>query len=85
MNGLDVDPTGWFVYCNGRRDTSGFDDQLIFKVSLLPYTGDDSWVEGAIGDAWETLCQDELPASANDCEFCAYRADAQAIEIGATS
>ena len=75
-NGLDIDPTGWFVYCNGRRDASGFADQLVFKVSLLPYTGNDGWVEGAVFDAWETLRQDELPPPDEDCEFCAYRSDA---------
>jgi hypothetical protein len=84
MNGLDVDPTGWFVYCNGSRDASGFEEQLIFKVSLIPYTGDDGWVEGAVYDAWDTLRQDELPFPDEDCDFCAYRSDAQAIEAASS-
>jgi hypothetical protein len=83
-NGLDVDPTGWFVYCNGIRDASSFEKQLIFKVSLIPYIGNDGWVEGAVFDAWETLCRDELPPPDESCEFCAYRSDAQAIEIGSS-
>lgn len=79
-NGLDVDPTGWFVYCNGRRDTAGFDNHLEFSVKLLPYTGDDAWVDGVVSGAHQTLCADEIPDAADDCEYCAYRSDALHVE-----
>ena len=75
-NGLDVSDRAWFVYCNGYRDHSRFDRQLEFRISLLPYDGDDSWVENALYNAASTLKSDILPMPGNDCEFCLYRADA---------
>ena len=48
----------------------------------VPYTGDDSWVEGAILEAWTTLCGDEIPSPASDCDFCLYRRDALGVERG---
>lgn len=75
-NGLDVSDRAWFVYCNGRRDHSRFGRQLEFRISLLPYDGDDSWVESALHNAASTLKSDVLPMPGKDCEFCLYRVDA---------
>src|SRR3989304_4407319 len=47
-NGFKVNKTGYFVYANGRKDLDVFDGKLEFYLTLLPYTGDDSWVEGLI-------------------------------------
>ena len=80
LNGLDVDPTAWFVYCNGNLNADGFAERVDFTVKMLPYEGDDSWVEGAIVEAWETLCRDEIPAAESDCDLCAYRKDATTVE-----
>ncbi|MEK7494684.1 MAG: PD-(D/E)XK nuclease family protein, partial [Patescibacteria group bacterium] len=44
-NGFPVSNVGYFVYCNGDTDAEAFDGKLEFDVILLPYTGDDGWVE----------------------------------------
>jgi hypothetical protein len=75
-NGLEVSDRGWFVYCNGRRDLADFNERIEFKVRLLPYDGDDDWVEGALKDAATTLHKDELPEPGGDCQFCRYRREA---------
>lgn len=72
-NGFNVSTTGYFVYCNGVTDREAFDGKLEFDVKLLPYVGDDSWVEGAILAAIKCLASDELPSSGSDCDFCRYR------------
>ena len=72
-NGFKVSPTGYFVYCNGQTDREAFDGKLEFTVKLIPYTGDDSWVEGQLKLAHKILCADEAPASGDDCDFCKYR------------
>ena len=41
-------------------------------------------VEGTVYDAWDTLRGDDMPPPDDDCEFCAYRSDAQAIEVAST-
>lgn len=72
-NGFKVSDTGYFVYCNGRTDKKAFDGKLEFDVTLLPYKGDDSWVEKTILDAVACLKSDVLPASGPDCDYCKYR------------
>src|SRR3989304_1921995 len=47
-NGFKVTRTSYFVYCNGIRDKKAFDARLEFNISLIPYTGNDSWVEGTL-------------------------------------
>lgn len=72
QNGYQVSDTGYFVYCNGRTDRQAFDAKLEFDVTLIPYEGDDSWVEQAIIDAHQCLSSDTIPESGPDCDFCAY-------------
>ena len=82
-NGLEVSDRGWFVYCNGRRDLADFNERIEFTVKLLPYDGNDDWVEGVLKDAAATLHKDELPEPESDCEFCRYRREAAERETGA--
>ena len=71
-NGFDVSSTGYFVYCNGIRDKSSFDNRLEFKVSMIPYNGDDSWVENIILRIFECLNKDNIPDPHADCFQCRY-------------
>ncbi|MBU1000293.1 PD-(D/E)XK nuclease family protein [Patescibacteria group bacterium] len=73
-NGFKVSDTGYFVYCNGNTDKEAFDAKLEFDIKILPYKGDDNWVEGTISDAIKCLKSDKLPDSGSDCDFCKYRA-----------
>lgn len=73
-NGFTVSDTGYFVYCNGDADKKAFDGKLEFDVSILPYKGNDAWVEGAIRDAYACLQSNILPPSGADCDYCKYRA-----------
>ncbi|MCB0392053.1 MAG: PD-(D/E)XK nuclease family protein [Bdellovibrionales bacterium] len=71
--GYQVDNTGYFVYANGISDKPSFDNTLHFRTSLLPYTGDDSWVEEAVGECFEVLNGDEIPSSGDECGVCEHR------------
>lgn len=79
-NGLSVSATGYFVYCNGRRDRETFDSRLEFTVKVIPYVGDDAWVEQCIQDAHRCLMANEIPPANPQCEFCLYRAVAREVE-----
>jgi len=72
QNGFKVSETGYFVYCNGRRDNESFDARLDFDIKLIPYTGDDSWIEKTIFDIKKCLDSSKVPAPASDCEYCKY-------------
>ncbi len=79
-NGFKVSKTGYFVYCNGINDADEFVDCLKFKTVVLPYEGDDSWVEGVILKAYQCLQLKDIPAGSADCEYCDYRREAAALE-----
>jgi hypothetical protein len=72
--GLEVSRRGWFVYANGRRDRPAFEGRLEFTLRMIPYDGDDGWVEGTLAAIRETLMRVEAPPPPSDCEFCSYAA-----------
>jgi hypothetical protein len=72
-NGLNVSDTGYFLYCNGRKDRDMFNEKLEFDMTLIPYNGNDDWVEDAIIESHKCLTSDNLPDADNDCDYCAYR------------
>ena len=72
-NGFKVTRTGYFVYCNGDADKEAFDGKLEFDIKIIPYDGDDSWVEPAILNAHKCLMSAKVPKSEADCDYCLYR------------
>lgn len=74
QNGFPMDPTTYFVYCNGRHDAAAFDGKLEFDISVIPYVVETSWVEPALHALKQCLDAPTLPASAPDCDWCRYRA-----------
>ncbi|MFA6494988.1 MAG: PD-(D/E)XK nuclease family protein [Candidatus Paceibacterota bacterium] len=79
-NGFAVSPTGYFVYANGKKDRAAFDGVLEFDVLLLPYAGNDDWVERVVVRAHQCLAEEYPPVAAKACPWCAYRAQASLYE-----
>lgn len=79
-NDLKVSSTGYFVYCNGKTDREAFDGKLEFDIDLLPYTGDDSWVDGTLSEIKECL-GGGMPDSDTECDFCNYRKAVSEVDI----
>ena len=71
-NGFTVSDTGYFVYCNGDTDKEAFDGKLEFDVKLIPYTGNDGWVDGTIKKLHQCLNDDKIPDADPDCDYCNY-------------
>lgn len=72
QNGYKVSDAGYFVYCNGKTDREAFDAKLEFDITLIPYTGDGSWIEGVILNAHKCLNGDKIPKAGANCDYCAY-------------
>lgn len=72
-NGYKVSNTGYFVYCNGISDAKAFDKKLEFRVNLIPYEGNDAWVEKTIKQAHKCLNSDKVPDASFECDYCNYR------------
>lgn len=76
QNGFKVNDTGYFVYCNGRLDLDGFNNRIEFKTKIIPYTGNDSWVEPTLLNM-KACMEGDMPAIGTAamggmCDFCAY-------------
>ena len=71
-NGFKVSDTGYFVYCNGKTDREAFDGKLEFDVKLIPYTGNDSWIEKTVKEIKKCLISDSIPKSSDSCDYCRY-------------
>jgi hypothetical protein len=80
MNNFQVSSTGYFVYCNGDTDKEAFDGKLEFDIKIIPYQGDDSWIEETIMAIHDCLNADSMPSSGDDCDFCKYREAVKGIE-----
>jgi RecB family exonuclease len=72
--GFKVSKTGYFIYCNADDSKAGFGGELEFSISVLPYEGNDSWVEPTLLAIHECLITDQLPKPGRSCAFCQYRA-----------
>ncbi len=80
-NGLKVSDTGYFVYCTGRANEQTFDKKIEFDVHLIPYIGNDSWVEGVILEIKKCLDSNSLPKSGPGCEYCMWFNTRKELEI----
>jgi len=80
-NGFKVSPAGYFVYANGDSNAETFSDTLNFSTVLIPYAGDDTWIEPALVEMKKMLLSDEIPPvgtafGGGPCDYCTYREDA---------
>ena len=71
-NGFDVQNIGYFVYCNGVKENVMFNNELKFNVKLLPYKGDDSWIDKTVKEIYKVLNSDDIPEPNPNCEYCRY-------------
>ncbi len=77
QNGFDVSDTGYFVYTNARVDPEGFFDKLDFTTKLIPYTGNDGWVEPTLAKMKACMDSPDMPPVGEDimggpCKYCTY-------------
>ncbi len=76
QNGFKVNDTAYFVYANGRLDLDGFNDKVEFRTKIIPYKGNDEWIEPTLQDMKACL-ESDMPdmgtaAMGGDCDFCTY-------------
>jgi hypothetical protein len=79
QNGYKVSNTGYFVYCNGKTDKKRFDNKLEFEITLIPYVGNDNWLEQTINDIYKCL-NNKIPNPGHDCDYCNYIKSVKLVE-----
>ena len=67
-----VSDISYFYVCNGEKTNNRFDNKIDFKVTLVPYKTDTSWIEEKIVQMKEVLNKDNPPEIDPMCEKCAY-------------
>lgn len=72
-NGFRVSKTGYFLYANALKTPEQFNGRLTFDLQLIPYDGDDGWVEPTLVRAHACLMSGSLPDADPECEYCGYR------------
>jgi len=72
QNGFSVNDTGYFVYANGQTSAPCFNNRLDFEVTLVPYIGNDCWIEDTLLAIKECLESESLPESSAECGTCQY-------------
>lgn len=80
-NDFPVSSRGYFVYCNGKRDREQFNAKLDFDIKLIPYDGNDTWVEDTLAQARACLMKDTPPTPVDNCEYCTYRKAARDVQM----
>ncbi|MCK9573482.1 MAG: PD-(D/E)XK nuclease family protein [Candidatus Omnitrophica bacterium] len=71
-NSFNVSSVGYFVYCNGITDKDKFNARIDFDIKIIPYEGNDSWVEQTILDMHKCLIGSSIPEHGADCDYCTY-------------
>ena len=79
-NGFKVFNTAYFIFVNALKYKTGFYNRLDFESNLLPYEGNDDWVDSTILDIYECLSRDILPKATDDCAYCNYRKNTWNLE-----
>jgi len=72
QNGFKVSNDGYFIYCNGIKDKDSFDEILEFRVKVLHYEGNDSWVEEVLLQIKTIIDSEIIPLSSENCDTCSY-------------
>lgn len=80
-NDFQVNPTAYFVYANGDAGEDAFNHCLRFKLTIIPYLGNDEWIEPAILKAHELLLGDDIPDFTEACEYCRFSQKSTNIKI----
>jgi hypothetical protein len=71
-NGLKVSNTAYFVYCTGNNSADSFDNKIEFHSHIIPYEGNDSWIEQTISDLHNCLSNSKTPSKGESCQYCNF-------------
>ncbi len=71
--GFDISDTAFFLFCSALyKGKESFDNRLDFKIDIIKYQTNDSWVDDTIKSAKKTLDLNEPPEVNTKCTYCNY-------------
>ena len=69
---FNVSDMSYFYVCNGEKTNNQFENKMDFKITLVPYNTNTSWIEDKLKEMKEVLNLDSPPDIEPTCEKCAY-------------
>ena len=77
-----VSPVAYFYVCNANRHAEGFNGQMIFEETIVPYEWNMDWIPKKVSEMIDTLNSHDVPDRNYSCENCAYAHQRGLVEIG---
>lgn len=77
-----VSPIAYFYVCNANRHAEGFNGQMIFEETIVPYEWNMDWIPKKVSEMIDTLNSHDVPDRNSSCENCAYAHQRGLVEIG---
>jgi hypothetical protein len=71
-SGYNVSDTGYFLYANADKKVDGFNGQLVFESTLIPYCGKTDWIPSVLQEIKVCLESADLPPVGSSCDVCRY-------------
>lgn len=71
-NGFDVSDTCFWVYANGDKSKDSFNATLSFRMTVIPYKGNDQWIEKTLVKIKSCLDSETPPKASKNCDLCGY-------------
>ena len=69
---FEVSNLSYFYVCNGEKTNDKFDNKIDFKITLIPYQTDTTWIEKKLIEMKKVLNLETPPNIEPTCEKCAY-------------
>ena len=70
--GYKTSPTSYFLVVNADKTVNGFNGNMRFSETLIPYNHDTSWVHEKVRDMIKLMNKEIVPERHESCENCAY-------------
>ncbi len=78
--GFKPSPISYFFVVNADRTAEGFNEQMKFSETLIPYKNDYSWIPDKVREMIAIMNSRDIPDSHISCENCAYARERSALE-----
>ena len=78
--GFQTSSISYFLVVNADRTAEGFNEQLKFSETLIPYKNDYSWIPDKVREMIVAMNSKDIPESHISCENCAYARERSALE-----
>jgi len=70
--GFKTSATSYFLVVNADKTVNGFNGNMRFSETLIPYKNNISWISEKVREMIKLINQNNAPESRESCENCAY-------------